>query len=191
MMNFMSNFSLSVLWPRTVLILCASIALLALYFSLHPTTEVRTLTRDDLPKDAVFIEHDHSEAGPPKESTGLEEPEEPKGEMEHWATPAASTSGGPTYGVYGFSIVSIEYDVRESDIAAHMVGKEFGGWNLTSSFLGFKIPVPYNHFHIGIIEPSLHLNATNTPPKHEDAKYRIHFMLLPHEEELEIGLSCG
>jgi hypothetical protein len=144
---------------------------------------VTTLTRENIPHDAVFVDHHH-------DAKELDESGQPKGEMEHWATPEAMQRGGPIYGIYGYSLVSIEYEVGDSEMGAHAVGKEFPGWNLSSTFLGFKTLVPYDHFHIGIINDDHAEGASTTPHVHEK-KYRIHFMLLPHSEELKIGLNCG
>lgn len=156
----------------------------------------RPLTREDLPRGAVPVRHVHNNEGKELDAAG-----HAKGEMEHWATPEAIKNGGPTYGVYGYSIVAIEYEVPESMIGAHEVGKEFSGWNLSSQFLGFNTATPYDHFHIGIkAEASAEAEDVRVDTSHhgEEASahkgektYLIHYMLIPHEEELRIGLSCG
>ena len=114
-----------------------------------------------------------------------EHPEEDAGEMEHYATPEAVKNGGPIYGVYGYTIVSVEYEIPESKIGIRMVGKEFPGWGLAPRFFGLVNSVPfYDHFHVGLKDPA-ESDASS------EKIYRIHFMFLSHDEELNIGLSCG
>ncbi|MEX2013997.1 MAG: hypothetical protein WD896_01430 [Parcubacteria group bacterium] len=154
--------------------------LVVLFVSNKETLAIRTLTLEDLPQDVIPVAHVHSEAEITRNENG-----EPTGEMEHYATPEAIQNGGPIYGVYGYRIVSIEYEVPESKIGLRMVGKEFPGWGLAPSFFGLTDSAPlYDHFHVGLKDEH---EAGITVGK----TYRIHFMFLSHDEELKIGLSCG
>jgi len=168
---------------KLVIVACAALLALSLevaLLALSDTSTVRRLSREDLPKGVVFVPHVHPEGEMQHDTSG-----QPVGEMEHYGTPEAIKNGGHIYGVYGYSIVSIEYEIPESKIGRRMVGKDFSGWGLAPSFfgLGNHIP-PYDHFHVGIKDK----RETNTEA---EKTYLIHFMLLPHAEELEIGLSCG
>lgn len=140
-----------------------------------------TLTRADLPKGAIFVPHMHPDEGQELDANG-----QPKRDMEHYATEEAIKNGGPIYGVYGYRIVAIEYEIPESRIGVRPVGKDFPGWDISASFLGFRTPVPYEHVHIGIKQKE----DEDGENKHEKT-YLIHYMLLSHDEELKIGLNCG
>ncbi len=167
-------------------ILLTSILLLVLLFVgyrlyLNYFSPPLFLTRDDVPRGAVFMKHVHSNEG-----QELDEQAHQKGETEHYATPEAIKNGGPIYGVHGFAIVAIEYEISETEIGTRPVGKDFPGWALGNLLLKFKNPIPYDHFHIGIKEDTeVGVGAES------NKKYLIHFMLLPHKQELELGLSCG
>ena len=144
------------------------------------TLAVRTLTIEDLPKGVIPVEHVHPETEITRDENG-----QPTGEMDHYATPEAIKNGGPIYGVYGYRIVSIEYEIPELKIGLRMVGKEFPGWGLAPLFFGLIDSTPsYDHFHVGLKDT--HEVKTST-----GKTYRIHFMFLSHDEELGIGLSCG
>lgn len=157
------------------------ISLLALALILFKkTVTTRTLTRADLPLGAIFMPHVHEH-----EDIHYDDAGQPIGVMEHYATPGALKNGGPIYGVYSYAIVSVEYKIPESKIGNHAVGKEYPGWGLAPSFFGLVNDIPpYDHFHIGIEDEGK--NSTTT-----EKTYLIHFMLLPHSEELRLGLNCG
>ncbi len=167
------------------LVILALIGFLYQYFS---NTCCRALTRADLPSGAVQIHHIHNNEGKELDQNG-----QPKGEMEHWATSEMAKGGGPIFGVYGYSIVSLEYEIPESTIGSHVVGKEFSGWNLSAVHLGLPTTIPYDHFHIGERdeEAHSHVEAVDAREHEHEKTYLIHYMLIPHEEELRIGLSCG
>ena len=154
--------------------------LVVVFVSTKETLAVRTLTLEDLPEGVIHMSHVHPEAEITRNENG-----ESTGEMEHYATPEAIQNGAPIYGVYGYRIVSVEYEIPESKIGLRMVGKEFPGWGLAPSFFGLTNSVPlYDHFHVGLkdkLETGVTIGET----------YRIHFMFLSHDEELKIGLNCG
>ncbi|MDO8589747.1 MAG: hypothetical protein Q7R69_00550 [bacterium] len=150
------------------------------FISIKQKPTVRTLTLEDLPEGVIHVAHVHPEAEVARDENG-----QPIGEMHHYAMPEAVKNSGPIYGVYGYRIVSVEYEIPESKIGLRMVGKEFPGWGLASSFFGFINSVPpYDHFHVGLKDKQKTSAATGKT-------YRIHFMFLSHDEELKIGLSCG
>ena len=156
------------------------LVLVVVFVSTKETPTVRTLTLEDLPQDVIHVAHVHPEAEIARDEHG-----EPTSEMEHYATPEAIQNGGPIYGVYGYRIVSVEYEIPESKIGLRMVGKEFPGWGLAPSFFGLTNSVPsHDHFHVGL-KDKLEAEAVM------EETYRIHFMFLSHDEELKTGLSCG
>ena len=167
-----------------VLALTIALALLALRYFLIGNGEHKrpALTRADLPTGVTFIKHEHPSDGEEE----LDADGNPKAEMEHWGTPEAVKSGGPIYGVYGYSIVAVEYQIPASQIGSRTVGKDFAGWDLSDSGQGFASPIPYDHFHIGIMD----IPDDGHEHTHEET-YIVHYMLLPHAEELKIGLSCS
>lgn len=142
----------------------------------------RTLTLDDLPKEAVFIEHpdDVAEA---QLAGGIA--------MRHYATPEAMKAGGPMYGTMGYRIVAIEYEIPVHSVKERPIGKEFAGWKLMLDTLD---GVRYDHFHIGVTtQKHTAGEATNSESHLENGggTYLIHFMLISHEEEVAYGLVCG
>lgn len=160
---------------KTLLIALLAVAVgFGIIYSLN-TTPIKTLTVEDLPSGAVYVRHANEEA----EAEVAEQLS-----MRHYATPEAHATGGPTFGVVGYRIVSIEYELSESEIPSKTVGQEFGGYVLALPGYG---TIPYNHFHISVQDesPQVHADADRNEPV-----YSIHFMLIPHEEELSIGLVC-
>lgn len=139
----------------------------------------RTLLIEDLPKDATPVAHVHAHG-----EFELKNEVEERAEMQHYATEDAIRSGGPIYGVYGYRIVSIEYEIPVASIGERPVGESDPGNALSARILLLGKMVPYDHFHVGESESNF---GEGMPRK----IYRIHFMLISHEEEVESGLSCG
>lgn len=129
------------------------------------------LTLEDLPPDAKYARHPEEES----EAQGAE-----KIVMRHYATPSALKAGGPIYGLMGFKVVAIEYEIPAAQIPTKTVGQEFPGYLL-------RLPefqnIPYDHFHISFQEHGL----ASYPGQ---GVYSIHFPLISHEEELKFGLVC-
>lgn len=139
-------------------------------------TEVaKVYTVADLPVGAEYMRHASEE---------VETEEAEILTMRHYATPEAHQARGPTFGVTGYRIVSIEYEFPESKIPSKTVGQEFGGYLLE---LPSYEAIRYDHFHISVHKESLQADADGH--SHEPV-YSIHFMLIPHEEELSMGLVC-
>lgn len=132
---------------------------------------VAPLTIKNLPKDASYVRH------PSEES---EEKTSGKIVMRHYGTPSAIQVGGPIYGVMGYRIVSIEYEIPVREIPTKTVGQEFFGYLL--NLPEFK-NIRYDHFHISSQKHGLAYHSNQEI-------YSIHFMLIPHEEELSFGLVC-
>lgn len=148
------------------------------YVHLNRSRDVPLLTRADLPEGAVLIWHHHP-------LQPLAPGEESKVEMEHFATHKAIENGGPIYGVYGYRIVAIEYEVPIAGIGVRPVGDEDPGFALSRFLLQVpKVPT-YDHVHIGRAENH------DAAGGHATHAYLIHFMLISHDEELKIGLSCS
>lgn len=132
---------------------------------------ISSLTIKDLPKDARYSRHPSEE---------LEAETSGKIVMSHYVTPEAMQAGGPIYGIMGYRIVSIEYEIPVREIPTKTVGQEFSGYLL--NLPEFK-NIRYDHFHISSQKHGL--------ASHSDQEiYSIHFMLIPHEEELSFGLVC-
>lgn len=144
------------------------------FFSTSYThTENQTLmTPDELPESVRLIEHYHAQ-----EDTTADNEEGV--EMRHYATPQSHVDGGPTYGVYGYQVVSIEYEIRADEIQERPIGEASEGYLLALNNIR-DLNIPYDHFHIGISEDH-DVNIT----------YLIHLMLIPHEQELQYGLECS
>lgn len=132
-----------------------------------PVTMAKIYTIEDLPVGAESVEHAH-------ETAEAEEAEQIS--MDHYATPEALEIGGPIFGVIGYRIVSVEYELKASDIPSKTVGQAFEGYLLN---LPDYAGIAYDHFHI-----SSHEEESG------ETEYSIHLMLIPHEEELSIGLVC-
>ena len=147
--------------------------IVSLHFASIPTAG--TLTIEDLPSGAEYVRHANEE---------VEAEEEGKLPLRHYATGEAHLAGGPTFGIVGYRIVSIEYELPASKIPSKTVGQEFGGHPL--ALPGYK-NIPYDHFHISAQEESP--QARTGADEHESV-YSIHFMLIPHEKELSMGLVC-
>lgn len=131
---------------------------------------------DMLPEGAYPVVHDHSAPAIGDEHA--------RAEMHHYATAEALSVGGPVYGVYGYQIVSIEYEVPAAEIGERPVGEEETGFVLNPETLGLPAGFDYDHFHIGRKEGGDSAHGS------ED-KYIVHFMLVPHAQETAWGLSCG
>ena len=141
-----------------------------------------TLTLDNLPKEAVLVEHpeDVAEA---KLAGGIA--------MRHYATPEAMKAGGPIYGTMGYRIVAIEYEIPAKMVKERTIGKESAGWKLVLNKLG---GIRYDHFHIGFTEQKHAMGDEADSHSHSEnggGAYLIHFMLISHEEEIAYGLVCG
>ncbi|NQV93503.1 hypothetical protein HQ403_03365 [Candidatus Kaiserbacteria bacterium] len=155
-----------------VLVLGFFMILQYLFFTFYVNTEDHaSMTFDNLPKDVRIIEHYH----PQEENREDEE----RVEMRHYATPQAHIDGGPSYGVYGYQVVSIEYEIRADEIQERPIGEASEGYLLALNNIR-DLNIPYDHFHIGISEDH-DVNIT----------YLIHLMLIPHEQELQYGLECS
>ncbi len=163
---------------RHSLILVLAVAVFGYWMAfpfINNATPTKTLTVEDLPDGAEYVRHANEEA---------EAEEADKLSILHYATPEAHSAGGPTFGVVGYRIVSIEYEFPESEIPSKTVGQEFGGYVL--ALPGYKT-IPYDHFHISVHDESP--QAHTDTDRHEPV-YSIHFMLISHEEELSMGLVC-
>ncbi len=141
----------------------------------------RTLTLDDLPKEATFIEHPE-DAAEAKLAGGIA--------MRHYATPGAMKTGGPIYGTMGYRIVAIEYEIPANSVKERPIGKESAGWKLVLDKLG---DIRYEHFHISFTKQEHTAGDETDPAAHSEntGVYLIHFMLISHEEEIAYGLVCG
>ena len=129
------------------------------------------LSIKDLPKDANYARH-------PSEESEAETSD--KIVMSHYGTPSAIKAGGPIYGVMGYRVVSIEYEIPIEEIPTKTVGQEFSGYLL--NLPEFK-NIRYDHFHMSSQKHGL-------ASHNEKEIYSIHFMLIPHDEELSFGLVC-
>ena len=108
-------------------------------------------------------------------------------------------NGGPVYGVLGYTIISIEYEVPLDSIGSRPVGDpEQQGISFLAETLAQEHEIPFDHFHIGVSHS--HKNALHEHEdihmevhKHENTEevYLIHFMLIPHETEVAYGLTCS
>ena len=169
--------------PRKILFLLVAILILnsgVWYYFFSYSKEIKgILTLDRLPKDVVFVEHIEDKKLA-KEKGGIA--------LRHFATPEASRVGGPIFGVLGYRIVSVEYEIPVSSIGQQLVGGVSRGQSLAIEALKDSLPLPYDHFHIAI--SSRKHFAGEIQESGEDV-YLIHFMFIPHEEELEYGLVCG
>lgn len=132
-------------------------------------------TLADLPPGAVYTPH------PDEEKQALELGKLP---MMHYATPEAIRRGGPIFGAVGYRIVSIEYEIPAEAIGERSVGLDFPGYLLALPELR---GVPVDHFHVS--RHPEHLAGADAHA-HEGGVYSIHFMLIPHEEELRQGIVC-
>lgn len=151
---------------------------LALPPQFAPATAAKIFTIEDLPAGAESVEHAH-------ETTQAEEAEQIS--MKHYATTESLATGGPIFGVIGYKIVSIEYEIKASDVPAKTVGQKFGGYLLRISGYG---NIAYDHFHISVHDESLQANIDDEHKNERERTYSIHFMLITHEEELGLGLVC-
>jgi len=80
-------------------------------------------------------------------------------------------------------IVSIEYEIHSSLIGGRPVGNEHEGYLLALKEIK-NLGVNYDHFHIGVSGKHEHGHGGGET-------YLIHFMLIPHEQELQYGLECS
>lgn len=146
-------------------------------------------TLEDLPKDVVYIKHPYEEEQAEEMGKIL---------MRHYGTPEAMGQGGPVYGAMGYRIVSIEYEIPVNAIPEKTVGQTFPGYLL--ALKQDMLPqLGYDHFHISY-QQSGHLYNIDTnmslqehaisKNESEAGVYSIHFMLIPHTEELRYGLVC-
>lgn len=129
--------------------------------------KARIFTIEDLPVGAESVEHAH-------ETAEAEEAEQIS--MKHYATPEALGKGGPIFGAIGYRVISVEYEFRATDIPHKTVGQEFPGYLL--NIPGYE-NMNYDHFHI-----------SSHDAESGEIEYSAHFMLIPHEEELGLGLVC-
>jgi len=164
------------MWYSFVLILAGAVLGFGMTYLLN-TTPAKIFTVEDLPSGVAYVRHANEEA---------EAEEAEQLTMKHYATPEAHSTGGPTFGVVGYRIVSIEYELPESEIPSKTVGQEFGGYLLALPGYG---TIPYDHFHISVHDESPQAHTHTDEGIHEPI-YSIHFMLISHEEELSMGLVC-
>ena len=135
----------------------------------------QTLTVHDLPAGGEYVRHPGEEEQ--AAATG-------KTVMRHYGTPEAVRAGGPVYGVLGYRVVSVEYEVPADKVPTKTVGEAFPGYLLDLPELkGLR----YDHFHISVQEEGLAHAAGETT---HGETYSIHFMFIPHDEELRFGLVC-
>lgn len=139
------------------------------------TSPEAALTFQNLPADAQYARHPSEESE--AKTAG-------KIVMRHYATPAAVKAGGPIYGLMGYRIVSIEYEISAAEMPTKTVGQEFSGYSL--SLPEFR-NTRYNHFHVSYQAEGL---GHREREESRGGIYSIHFMLIPHEEELSFGLVC-
>ena len=140
--------------------------------------EVRPLSSlsiEDLPEGVQYVRH------PGEEEQALEEG---KTVMQHYGTPETVRNGGPIYGVLGYRVVSLEYEIPTDSIPSKTVGQSFPGYLLDLPELK---NLRYDHFHISRQEEGL-AHAEGEVSRGDT--YAIHFMFIPHEEELRFGLVC-
>lgn len=163
-----------------VVVSVISVFFLANYMR-HGIESGTVLTLANLPKDARLVHHPEEE---------LEAEKLGKIAMAHYATLEAEHSGGPVYGVYGYQIVAIEYEIPLGSIGKRLVGSNDPGRFLSlPEFTALGKTPPYDHFHIGISQHTQH--NLHEHDANEDGRFIIHFMLLPHDIEEAIGLYCG
>src|SRR3989338_5428866 len=136
-----------------VLILTGAVLGFGITYSLN-TTPTKTFSVEDLPSGATYVRHANEEA---------EAEEAEQLSLRHYATPEAHSSGGPTFGVVGYRIVSIEYELPESEIPSKTVGQEFGGYLLALPGYG---TISYDHFYISVHDqsPQAHTDADRHEP---------------------------
>lgn len=151
--------------------------------------EARFVVLENLPRDIVYIKHPYEEEQ--AEETG-------KILMRHYGTPEAVEQGGPIYGAMGYRIVSIEYEISVNAIPEKTVGQTFPGYLLELEESGFPY-LDYDHFHISYQQGGHLYDKTintsfrehkNNEDENGSGVYSIHFMLIPHTEELRYGLVC-
>ncbi|MBI2025599.1 hypothetical protein HYT04_02325 [Candidatus Kaiserbacteria bacterium] len=163
--------------PRILFpIIIAGVAILGII--LFKTRSVKTeepLTIRDLPPGVRYVSHPGEEA---------QAQEAGKVVMQHFGTPEAIKAGGPVYGVLGYRVVAVEYEIPVHKIPKKTVGQEFPGYLLDLPELR---GLTYDHFHISAQEEGLTHEEGGTP---RDGTYSIHFMFISHEEELSFGLVC-
>lgn len=144
---------------------------------------------ENLPQDVVYIKHPYEEEQAEEMGKIL---------MRHYGIPEAVERGGPIYGAMGYRIVSIEYEIPVNAIPEKTVGQIFPGYLLELEESGLP-HLDYDHFHISYQQRGhLHDNTINTSfHEHKNngdeigsGVYSIHFMLIPHTEELRYGLVC-
>ncbi|PIT86659.1 MAG: hypothetical protein COU33_01890, partial [Candidatus Magasanikbacteria bacterium CG10_big_fil_rev_8_21_14_0_10_43_6] len=148
----------------------------------YATKKVTSLSLDDLPTEAIFVPHPEDE----EEAERLG-----KVPMVHYANPEAIRNGGPVYGTFGYRIVAVEYEIPFESVGIREVGDESSGYLLSiPELIAQDKNISYDHFHIGI---SQHADEHGVENEHKDTNENliIHFMLIPHEEEVAMGLYCG
>ncbi|MEX2013617.1 MAG: hypothetical protein WD897_01735 [Parcubacteria group bacterium] len=160
-----------ILISAIILFLFAAIGVAVLFSAKTHTA----LTVEDLPSGVEYVRHPDEE---------LQAETEEKITMRHYATPDAVKVGGPSFGIIGYRIVSIEYEIPVLEIPTKTVGQEFPGYLL--SLPEFK-NIRYDHFHISYQKEGL---AHNEGEEAHGGSYSIHFMLIPHEEEIKFGMVC-
>lgn len=132
-----------------------------------------------MPKEVELVHHEHGKE--------VSEYREERAEMQHYGTTEALANGGPIYGVHGYHIVSVEYEMPLSKIGNRPVGEEDPGYLLRLLEKELSAGIPYDHFHIGYSES---VADGHTDHVHEQS-ILIHFMFIPHALEMKLGLSCG
>ncbi len=189
---------------RLNIILVALLVLMGSYIFIEQRNGdfVKGVSFSTIPEDAVFISHPEDEEIV-KEKGGAV--------MRHYATKEDLKNGGPVYGVLGYSVVSVEYEVKISDIKNRPVGDpEQSGIDLTAENLARKKKISFDHFHIGLSKSHSHSmnevekegidNHTHShtesyseieQKQQEQEVYLIHYMLIPHEREIAYGLTCS
>lgn len=157
-----------------VVVLFAITLIMVIFIQQRERLYGKTATLADLPKEAIRITHRDEDMQSSDDETMV---------MQHYGAREAIEAGGPIYGTMGYRIVSVEYEVPANMLPEKAIGQIAKGYLL-------KLPefrtMQYDHFHISYHPESTMVVAQS---RHEPV-YSIHFMLIPHEEELLFGLVC-
>ena len=166
-----------------------TLAVILAAFLFKPHQGTGRIAFPELPEGVVFIEHPEDERIA-REKGGVA--------MKHYATPEALAAGGPIYGVLGYSIVSIEYEIPLDKIGARPVGEpDDPGMLLNIEDFAKQENIPYDHFHIGTAHAHGGTREEHTDDHDHDHNQTeeevllIHFMLIPHETAVAYGLTCS
>ncbi|MDP3947368.1 MAG: hypothetical protein Q8Q41_01600 [bacterium] len=162
--------------PRILLsVILIGVTILGIVLFKMRSVKTEPLTIRDLPPGVRYISHPDEEA---------QAQEAGKIVMQHFGTSEAVLKGGPTYGVMGYRVISVEYEIPKDTIPSKTLGQPFPGYLLDLSELH---GLTYDHFHISAQEEGLAHEEGEAP---HGGTYSIHFMFISHKEELSFGLVC-